>query len=110
MSTIQAGDSSIVPINTFFVAPDRVDELMQLLIEATDNALRHQPGFISANFHVSLDKKRIVNFAQWRSKEDFEAMPSNPAAKPHMKRAAEIAERFEPVLYRVVHVDDRKSE
>ena len=70
---------------------------MQLLIEATDTAMRHQPGFISANLHLSLDKKRIVNYAQWRSKEDFEAMQSNPAAKPHMQKAASIAERFEPV-------------
>jgi quinol monooxygenase YgiN len=109
MTTIQSGDSSIVLINTFFVAPERADELMKLLVEATDTAMRHQPGFISANFHVSLDKKRIVNYAQWRSKEDFEAMQSNPTAKPHMKRAAEIAERFEPVLYVVAHVDNRSN-
>lgn len=109
MTTIHSGDSSIVLINTFFVAPDRADELMQVLIESTDTAMRHQPGFISANFHISLDKKRIVNYAQWRSKEDFEVMQSNPAAKPHMKRAAEIAERFEPVLYTVAHVDDRSN-
>jgi quinol monooxygenase YgiN len=109
MATIHSGDSSVVLINTFFVAPDRADELMQVLIEATDTAMRHQPGFISANLHISLDKKRIVNYAQWRSKEDFEVMQSNPAAKPHMKRAAEIAERFEPVLYVVAHVDDRSN-
>lgn len=82
---------------------------MQTLIEATDTAMRHQPGFISANFHISLNKKRIVNYAQWPSKEDFEAMLSNPRAQPHMKRAAELAERFEPVLYTVAHVDDRSS-
>lgn len=97
IATIRANDSSIALINTFFVAPERADELMQLLIEATDTAMRHQPGFISANLHLSLDKKRIVNYAQWRSKEDFEAMQSNPAAKPHMQKAASIAERFEPV-------------
>jgi quinol monooxygenase YgiN len=82
-----------------FVAPERAAELMQLLIQATDTAMRHQPDFISANLHLSLDKKRIVNYAQWRSKEDFEAMQSNPAAKPHIEKAASIAERFEPVLY-----------
>lgn len=109
MAIIRAGDSSIVLINTFFVAPDRADELMRLVIEATESAMRHQPGFVSANLHMSLDKKRIVNYAQWRSKEDFEAMQSNPAAKPHMKRAAEIAERFEPVLYLVAPVDDRSN-
>jgi Antibiotic biosynthesis monooxygenase len=69
---------------------------MQTLIEATDTAMRHQPGFSSANFHISLDRKRIANYAQWRSKEDFEGMQAKPAAKLHMKRAAELAERFKP--------------
>jgi quinol monooxygenase YgiN len=109
MTTIRSNDSSIVLINTFFVAPDRADELLQLLVETTDTAMRYQPGFISANFHISLDKKRIVNYAQWRSKEDFEAMQSNPDAKPHMERAAKIAERFDPMLYVVAHVDDRAN-
>ena len=43
MATIRSNDSSVVLINTFFVAPERADELMQLLIEATETAMRHQP-------------------------------------------------------------------
>jgi quinol monooxygenase YgiN len=78
-----------------------------VLIKATDDVMRHQPGFISANLHISLDKTRILNYAQWRSKEDFERMLQNPDAKPHMKQAAELAERFDPMLYTVVHVDNR---
>ena len=85
------------------------DELLQLLVEATDTAMRNQLGFISANLHISLDKKRIVNYAQWRSKEDLEAMLPNPAAKAHMQRAGKIAERFDPVLYHVAYVDDRAN-
>lgn len=109
MATIQSTNSSIVLINTFYVAPERADELMHLLIEATDKVMRHQPGFISANLHLSLDKKRIVNYAQWQSKEAFEAMQSDPAARPHMQKAATIADRFDPVLYTVAHVDDRAN-
>jgi hypothetical protein len=71
--------------------------------------MRHQPGFIPGNLHIRLDKKRIVNYAQWRSKEDFKTMQANPDAKP-MERAAKIAERFDPVLYTVAHVDDRASQ
>src|SRR5580658_3375507 len=104
MTAIRSNNSSIVLINTFYVSPDRSDELLQLLIEATNEVMRHQAGFISANLHVSLDKKRIVNYAQWRSKEDFEAMRSNPDAKHHMEGAARIAERFDPMLYVVGRV------
>ena len=59
--------------------------------------------------YIRLDKKRIVNYAQWRSKEDFDTMQSNPDARPHMEQAAKIAERFDPVLYTVAHVDDRAN-
>jgi quinol monooxygenase YgiN len=109
LATVRANDSSVVLINTFYVSTERSDEVLQLLIEATDTVMRHRAGFISANLHVSLDKKRVVNYAQWRSKEDFEAMRSNPDAKSHTERAAKIAERFDPMLYVVAHVDDRQN-
>ncbi len=109
MSTIRSNSSYITLINTFEVQPDRADELLRLLVKATDDVMRHQPGFISANLHVSVDRKRVVNYAQWRSKADFEAMQSNPEAGSHMKETAEIAERFDPVLYTVEHVEDRAS-
>jgi quinol monooxygenase YgiN len=107
MTTIREDDFSVALINTFYVKPEKADELVKLLTKATDEVMRHQPGFISANLHISLDKTRVVNYAQWRSKEDFERMQQNPDAKPHMKQAAELAERFEPILYSVVHVDNR---
>jgi heme-degrading monooxygenase HmoA len=106
MTTIRTDNSSITLINTFFVSPERADDLVQVLTEATKAVMRRQPGFISANLRVSLDRQRVVNYAQWRSKSDFEAMQSNPEVAPRMKRAAEIAERFDPVLYAVKYVDD----
>jgi quinol monooxygenase YgiN len=109
MTTIREDDFSVALINTFYVKPEKADELVQLLTKATDEVMRHQPGFISANLHISLDKTRVVNYAQWRSKEDFERMLQNPDAKPHMKQAAELAESFEPVLYTVACVDDRSA-
>jgi hypothetical protein len=54
MATIRSDDSSIVLINTFFVAPDRADELMQLLIEATETAMRYQPALIARRMRVGL--------------------------------------------------------
>jgi quinol monooxygenase YgiN len=109
MTTLRENDFSVALINTFFVKPGKAEELLQVLITATDEVMRHQPGFISANLHISLDKTRVVNYAQWRSKEDFERMQSNPDARPHMKQAAALAERFDPVLYMVAHVDNRAS-
>lgn len=51
--------------------------LIDLLDRATENVMRKQPGFISANIHRSLDGTRVANYAQWRSKADLEAMQKN---------------------------------
>jgi quinol monooxygenase YgiN len=78
MTTIRERDFFVALINTFYVKPEKADELLAVLIKATDDVVRHQPGFISANLHTSLDKTRVLNYARRRSKEDFEAMPQNP--------------------------------
>lgn len=90
----------------FHVKPENQDALVDLLIDATERTMEHQPGFISANFHKSYDGKRIVNYAQWRSRDDFEAMLQNPEAIPHMKRAAELAESYDPILCDVASVHE----
>jgi heme-degrading monooxygenase HmoA len=84
-ASINPGASPITLINVFTVAPDKQDELVRLLSEATEKAMKRLPGFVSANIHKSLDGTRVVNYAQWRSKDDFEAMLKNPEAAPHMK-------------------------
>ena len=103
-STIRAGAEIFTLINVFSVAPDRQQELAKLLIEATEQTMRHQPGFISANIHTSFYGRYVVNYAQWRSRDAFEAMLRNPDARPHMTRASALAS-FDPILCEVVHVD-----
>jgi heme-degrading monooxygenase HmoA len=102
MPTTIATDQPVVTlINTFTVQPERQDELVRLLVEATELVMRHLPGFVSANIHRGLDGTHVANYAQWRSREDFETMLENAEAREHMGRAAALA-RFEPLLYEVV--------
>ncbi len=74
------------------------------MIEATEKVMNKFPGFISANIHKSLDGNKVVNYAQWESKEDFEAILKNPEAKIHMDKAYAIA-KVEPTLYEVAYID-----
>ena len=67
--------------------------------------MRHQPGYVSANIHQSLDGTHVVNYAQWRSQADFATMLHNPQARAHMRRAAELAQ-VEGHLYHVVSSDE----
>ncbi|MEU6486520.1 antibiotic biosynthesis monooxygenase family protein [Streptomyces sp. NPDC046887] len=89
-------------INVFTVPPDRRQELLDLLGRATEETMRHQPGFLRANFHVSLDGERVVNYAQWETEEHYRAMLENPEARVHMDQAAKIATDVQPRLFRVV--------
>jgi quinol monooxygenase YgiN len=101
MTTISKDNQLVTLINVFTVEPRKQQQLVDLLLHATDVAMRHVPGFISANIHRSLDGTKVVNYAQWRSAEHFQAMMRDPAAKPHMEQVAAIA-KFEPALYEVV--------
>ena len=98
MTTLDPKDDYVTLINTFHVKPERADELAELLHHASE-VMSALPGFVSANLHVSEDKTRVVNYAQWRAKADLEAMYRNPEAQPHMKSAADLAESYDPVLY-----------
>ena len=109
MVTISQPSSVLTLINTFEVDPSRCDELLALLVEATDTTMRHIDGFISASFHRSLDNRHVANYAQWTSKQAFDAMLNDPNAQVHMKAAAKLSISFSPILYHVVHVDERSQ-
>jgi heme-degrading monooxygenase HmoA len=109
MTTISPDRELVTLINVFTVAPERQNELLQLLQDATEHVMRHQPGFISANLHKSLDGHYVANYAQWRSVEDFQTMVNTPEAAEHMRQAAELAIDFQPVLYQVAFVDQRSE-
>lgn len=98
MITLDPNDGYATLINTFEVEPEQADVLIQILEDAT-KTMRRMPGFVSANLHLSRDRTRVVNYAQWASEGDFKAMLGNAEAQPHMKAAADLAKSFEPVLY-----------
>lgn len=103
IATIQEGAQLVTLVNVFTVAPEKQQQVVDMLIEATDKTMRNMPGFISANIHRSLDGKKVINYAQWRSKDAFEAMQKNPESGVHMKTIAAMTS-FEPTLCEVVSV------
>ena len=106
MTTIAAHSSHATLINVFVVEPERAAELAEFLTQATEDVMRHQPGFRSANIHVSTDGTRVVNYAQWDSAQAYADMLANPQARGHMRAAAELATSFDPHLYTVESVHE----
>jgi quinol monooxygenase YgiN len=107
MTALNPNDGYAVLINTFQVKPGRADDLVSLLSNATEETVQHVPGFISANLHVSEDGRRVVNYAQWRSKSDFEKAMQVPEFQAHMKQVKVLIESFDPVLYQLRYSESR---
>jgi quinol monooxygenase YgiN len=101
MATIEKDKNVMTLVNVFTVKPEKQAELADLLVRATEETMKDLPGFVSASIHRSLDGTKVINYAQWRSKADFEALKANPKAQPHMKAAAALAS-FEPIVCEVV--------
>ena len=102
MTTINSNNKICTLINVFTVEPERQSELFENLKEATEKVMSKFPGYISANLHMSDDKKTLTNYAQWASLEDFQNMQKDEEARNHMKLAASIAKEFKPVTYNTV--------
>ncbi|MCW2653939.1 MAG: tetracenomycin polyketide synthesis hydroxylase TcmH [Mycobacterium sp.] len=111
MTTIEQHSGCATLINVFTVEPARAEELAELLADATEHVMRHVPGFISANIHLSSDGTRVVNYAQWDSAEAFHAMANHPGTREHMDKAAALATSYDPHLYTVesVHTVDASA-
>ena len=100
MTTISKENNYLTLINIFTVSPVNQQELIDLLIQATE-IVKSAPGFVSSSLHAGLDGTKVTMYAQWKSTEDYNNMRSNPATSPLLQRAMEIAS-FEPGMYKVV--------
>ena len=107
MTTIEQHSQYATLINVFVVEPDRAADLAAHLVEATENVMRHRPGFRSANIHVSTDRTRVLNYAQWDSPQAYAAMLADSKARVHMEEAASLTSSFDPHLYAVESVHER---
>ncbi|MNL86959.1 Tetracenomycin-F1 monooxygenase [compost metagenome] len=57
------------------------------------------PGFLSFNFHLSLDRTQIVNYGQWESREAVMAARENPKVKALMAETVKVAGSSNSVPY-----------
>jgi heme-degrading monooxygenase HmoA len=102
-SIIQEGTSTVTLVNVFTVDPRDQQQLVEHWQRATEEVIRHLPGFISANVHRSLDGTKVINYAQWESQGAFEAMRHNPEAAAHLRELGQLGTPA-PVMCQVVSV------
>lgn len=78
MPAIAKHNEVITAIFSLATEPSRQQELIDLMIDALETTTKHQPGFVSASFHKSLDGTRVFNYAQWRTQAEYEAFAQSP--------------------------------
>lgn len=103
MSTITAKSNLCTLINVFTVAPERQQELVDVLVEITEQVIKDLPGFVSANIHKSIDGVCVTNYAQWESPAALQSMLNDPEASQHIAKCREIARHIDFHLYTVEH-------
>jgi quinol monooxygenase YgiN len=97
MTTVAENTKFVTLINGFTIEP--ANQLVSLLVRATETSVRHVPGFVSAALHSSVDGTKVTMYAQWQSVEHYQAMRANPVASPYLEQALAIA-KFEPGMYK----------
>lgn len=99
--TIDPQAERLTLINVYEVDPEKQAELAKVLTDTTESTIRHQPGFISVSIHSSFDGQKVVNYAQWASKDHFEGFMKKPETQEQLKQFAGLAKSVAPSLCRV---------
>lgn len=107
-TTITTGRSIATLLNIFTVTPENQQALLDLLIEATETAIKHRPGYISTNLHKSVDGTHVINYAQWERQEDADALFTDPRIAGYFAQAAKLATNVEPHFYAVSFTDSQE--
>jgi len=89
MPIIDLGDGRVTMVNVFTVERGDEERLVELLEEGIRRVTSRQPGFVSATIHVSLDRTRVLNYAQWRDRAAYDQLFQNPEM---MRFMAELKE------------------
>jgi len=92
----------VTQITTVKLPPENQDEVLSLMRERAE-FMSTQPGFVSITLHRSEDGSHVVNYIQWRDREQLEAAHKSPEFRKKWPRFGELAEEIEPCLYQIIY-------
>lgn len=89
--TISLEQQPATIIIIFKVDPSQQQTLLDTLIEDHERDLRTLPGFQAVSFHRGLSGKRIVEYLQFKSVEEFQAVYQYPSVQAHIAACNALA-------------------
>src|SRR5881227_632806 len=96
MAIISLNRAVVTTINTFTVAPENQQRALELLVDLARMLRKEEPGFLAAHFHKSADGTRVVNYAQYDSRETLERTAAKIFARAEMPLLAELRQIATP--------------
>ena len=106
MPQIAQNDGVVTQITTVSVPAEKQDDVLRLMQERA-RFMARQPGFVSISLHRSEDGGHIVNYIQWKNREQLEAAHHAPEFRKAWPEFGKLAEDIEPCLYDVVMVEEK---
>ena len=103
MTDIRQDNRIVTQITTVKTCLDNQDEVLALMKERA-RFMARQPGFVSVSLHRSEDGSHVVNYVQWRNREQLKAAHHSPEFRKKWPRFGELIKEAEPCLYQVAHV------
>ena len=91
MTNIAVTNNVVTFITVYEVAPTEQQHLIDLIMTAYQQIIRHLPGFVEAHTHRSSDGVRVVSYAQWTRQADVEAMLRTSELWPILVEIGRIA-------------------
>lgn len=105
MPEIRMNDQPVTQITVVEPEPGKVEEALQVMRDRAQFMAR-QPGFVSICLHRSLDGRRIVNYVQWRSRDQLRAAHQSPEFRKEWGHFDAVTDDIDPHLYEVAAVLD----
>ena len=106
MPQIAESNGLVTQITTVTVPPDKQDDALRVMKERA-RFMAKQPGFVSISLHRSTNSNQIVNYVQWKNREQLEAAHHSPEFRNPWPEFGKLVEEAEPALYDVVMVEQK---
>ena len=109
MPHIRVDRQPVTQITVVEPEPGKADEALAVMTERA-RFMARQPGFVSISLHSSLDRKRIVNYIQWQSRDLLQVAHKSPEFRKEWGRFDQVTDDIDPHLYEVVLVEEGSRE
>lgn len=108
MSAIRVEDGYLTLFNIFHTPGSREQDLLFDQWRSLPPA-HTQKGLVAGNFHRGIDGLSVVNYAQWESREDYDAFLAESGTRGRLNQALSFSS-MDSVACEVVHTWDPEPE